>query len=338
MNGVERMRADLDELNGTIAELSEHSGSFSASLAIRGLEQARQDLLRDIDDARRPTLRMVVEGEPVVGQEIRVDALAALLSSLQESLSSIAQALTGRATSRAAIPGPLRERTALRLAATFAGSFGATLRAAEGIEDVLPGFEGPRSLLDQSVETVLSLIEMAKSEDVSDDPIVDVILPLGSRSFKHLSDLSATVVNDRMSATMTWDRPDAAPREVTLDRAAARRLEDVLGRNKLTERQEQIEGRLGTVSDIRNAIELQTDGDILRAKVIEELVPELGAFYTRRVFATFQVTSVRSLVTGVERNNYVLLGLAHTEQPRQGQIDLRLAHEEAPVEDESGSA
>lgn len=69
-------------------------------------------------------------------------------------------------------------------------------------------------------------------------------------------------------------------RSATLSRPAARRLDGVLGRNRLTEREEVIDGQLGTVSDIRNRIELETTELVISAKVIEEVVPLLGDYYT----------------------------------------------------------
>ncbi|WP_410662117.1 hypothetical protein [Amycolatopsis sp. lyj-84] len=76
-----------------------------------------------------------------------------------------------------------------------------------------------------------------------------------------------------------------------------------------------IEGRLVGVSDIRNSVELeQVGGAVIRARVVEELVPELGRYYTRRVEATFDVTTIRSLVTGTERKNYSLVELASTQE------------------------
>ena len=222
----------------------------------RGLTDMHEDLSRDLDDAGRARLDVVIDGSPVFGHEVRIDALSKLLHSLQESVTSIAQALTGRATARAAIPGPLREATSLRLAAVFPGSFGAMLKGPlAGSGENRFSSSRLRRYFDQAVDWVLSIIEMAGGPEADDDPIVAAVLPLGSRAFKHFSDLSSAIVDEQMTATLAWLKPGAEPREVHLTQAAARRLDDVLGRNKLSEREVVVTGRLGTVSDIRNRVE-----------------------------------------------------------------------------------
>jgi len=163
------------------------------------------------------------------------------------------------------------------------------------------------------MRTVLKVVSLAAENNPSEDAIVEAVLPLGARAFKHLNDLSATVVDEDMSAQIAFVSPSAEPQSATLNRPTARALSDALARNRMTEDQEVLTGHLGTVSDIRNRIELQTDqAVIIQARVIDEVVPLLAHFYTRRVAATFDVTVVRSLVTGEERRSYVLVGLAET--------------------------
>jgi hypothetical protein len=316
---VSGLRQELDRLDATLADLPHDHESFGLALGRDSLGRVRDDLEQQIQDAARARLDVVLDGQPVLGREIRVDALSKLLESLQESVSSVAQSLTGRATSRSAIPGPLRDLTALHLAGVFEGSFGATLRGpVQGdVRDVLEGQEAPDTILDDAVETVLEIIDLAGSADAGDDPIVEAVLPLGSRSFLHLNNLSKAITDEGMGASLTWTRPTGELREARLGRFEASRLSDVLSRNRATERQLVLEGHLGTVSDIRNRVELQTrQGDIIRARVIDEIVPQLGEYYSRDVAGTFEVTTLRSLVTGQERSSYVLIGLSLLpEQP-----------------------
>ncbi len=320
MSSVSELRDHLGRLDEAVAALAPEEASPAMALMSRGLAEVQVDVQRQLREARRARLSVVLNGVPVVGHEVRVDALARLLHSLQESVSSVAQALTGKATARAAIPGPLREATALSLFGVFDGSFGAMLTGPDPDGDPLQpmiDFEDETpTLLDNAVDRLLTVIDLASTDAVDDDPIVEAVLPLGSRAFKHLADLSSVIVEDEMTVTLGWASPSTADtRTVSLTRAAARRLSDVLGRNKMTERETLIEGRLGTVSDLRNRVELQTnDGDIISSRVIEEIVPMIGQYYTRQVQATFQVTNVRSLVTGLERNSYMLVGLAYKEE------------------------
>lgn len=317
MRTVAGLQADLDRIDATLRELDPTGPDTpkGALVTREGLMRARQQLLDQLQDLRRPRLDLVLDGAPVTSSEIRVDSLTKVLGSLQESISSIAQSLTGRATARAAIPGPLREATGLRLVGTFAGSFGATLRgpATEEAQQVIVEADDAGSLLISAVDVVLNVIQLAARPEASDEPIVEAILPLGSRSFKHLKDLSSAIVDEEITASLVWRTATMPQRVVGLSRQEARRLEDVLGRTKLSEREQQITGRLGTVSDIRNAVELETNDGVIRAKVVDELVPELGKFYTRRVIGTFLVTVARSLVTGNESYSYLLLGLSLAE-------------------------
>lgn len=326
MRSLSGLRADLDRLNSTLRTLP-NAEDLTPGVALmqRNLSEIRDDLRADLEDARRARLDVVLEGLPVAGHEVRVDALAKLLHSLQEAVSSVAQAITGKATARASIPGPLRDATALRLAAVYPGSFGAVLRGPverEGVEE--PLFEldesGP-TLLDDAVSRVLEIVALAAVDDPNDSSIIDAVLPLGARSFKHLNELSGTILDEEMSARLAFASPSAEPRSVLLTKVGARALSDALGRNRLTEDQEVLAGHLGTVSDIRNRIELQTEERIISARVIDELVPQLADYYSRHVTATFDVTLLRSLVTGEERRSYVLVGLALTGESSPLELD-----------------
>lgn len=323
MSNLSEMREHLSRLEEAVESLAPVETSPAMMLMSQGLVEIRDDVRHQVQDARRARLQVVLDGVPVIGHEIRVDALARLLHSLQESISSVAQSLTGKATSRAAIPGPLREATALSLSAVFDGSFGAVLSGPLPKADAPETFEfedEPPTVLDDAVGRILTVIDLANSGEATDDPIVEAVLPLGSRAFRHLADLSSAIVEQEMTATLDWDSPSTQDHgSAFLTKVTAQRLGDVLGRNKMTERQEVVDGRLGTVSDLRNRVELQTDeGDILAASVVDEIVPLLGAFYTKRVQATFDVVTVRSLVTGLERNSYILIGLVTAEA--QGEL------------------
>lgn len=320
MSELRSLRDELAHIEGTLSRFEDGPDDFSMRMMRESLEERREQVTNELETAKRARLQVVFEGVPVAGHRMRIDALAQFLHALQESVSSVAQALTGKATSRAAIPGPLRDRTAFSFAEHFDGSFGVTLVgpgsvSPEGQEE-LEGFEDISTVLDDSVEILLDVLQLASSESVDDDPIIDAVLPLGSRSFKHLNDLAKSITDERMSARISWRERSGSTRDVQLTTPVASRLGDVLGRNQLSERQVEIDGHLGTVSDIRNQVELQTpEGRVIRARVIDELVPLLGDYYSRDVHATFDLTVLRSLVTGAERETYVLVGLAASETP-----------------------
>lgn len=332
MTSVAILRERIAELEA-IADEGRETRSAAARLMMRGVEQMRADLTEAVDVALRPELSVVIDGAPVRGHEIRVDALSRLLFSLQESISSVAQALTGKATERSSLPGSIRDATALRLSAVFAGSFGATLRgpidekvlelAAAGQDPLFPP-EETATLLDQAVDAVMDVMDLAASYEVDDAPIIDAVLPFGGRAFKHLRDLSDAIVEREMTASLRWKHLGHEARQVSVDQRSAQRLNDVLTRNKVTEKTETIRGHLGTASEFHGGrIEIQlATGDVVSAKVADDLVPLLGRFYSQTVVADAIVTVARSTVTGIERKSYVVTALA-TDEPESALPQLK---------------
>ncbi|CAM3245187.1 hypothetical protein NODU109028_06280 [Nocardioides dubius] len=320
MTSVAVLREQIAELEALSNETTE-SRSFATRMMMRGIEQMHADLTDAVDLALRPQLKVVIDGAPVKGHEIRVDALSRLLYSLQESISSVAQALTGKATERASLPGLIRDTTSLRLAAVFPGSFGATLRGPvdKKVEEMIEAGQDPLfpqeevvTLLDQAVDAVLDVIDLAAAEGTDDGPIIEAVLPLGGRAFKHLKDLSDAIVDRDMTASLDWNHLGHETRHATVNKESARRLNDVLTMNRVTETTEIIRGHLGTASEFHGGrLEIQRDnGDVISAKVADDLVPRLRDFYSHRVEADAIVTTARSTATGNERKSYIVTGLS----------------------------
>lgn len=314
-DGIE---ADLHRLDDTIAAMPEELPP-SALMARDSLLQMRVGLAEELDLAERPALDIRLEGTAIVGNEVPVDNSAALLGSLQEAVSSVAQALQGKATSAASLPLALREATQLRLAGLRPGSVVLRLRAPrEQVEqDVLPGTDGTKPLMTDAVERVVEILQLALADEVDDDPMIDAVLPLGSRSFKHLRDLSGTVAEAGFSATLNWRSPRTGDLQVRVDRRSAARLRDALDRTRVGQEKMVVAGRLGGISSIRNAFELSLQDRVVTGRVREDVVHELGSFYEQDVLATLEVSTVRSVATGQERQKYLLVGLASNDRPSQ---------------------
>jgi hypothetical protein len=327
VTSVVLLREQIAELESVAAQ-AQASTSFASRLMMRGIDQVQADLTEAVDLALRPELKVVIDGAPVRGHEIRVDALSRLLYSLQESISSVAQALTGKATERASLPGVIRDSTSLRLAAVFPGSFGATLRGPtdKRVEEMVEAGQDPlfpqeemETLLDQAVDVVLNIIDLAGGDGADDGPIIEAVLPLGGRAFKHLKDLSDAIVDREMTASLDWTHLGQETRHVIVDKQSARRLNDVLTMNRVTESTETIRGHLGTASEFHGGrLEIQQDnGEVISAKVADDLVPRLGDFFSHRVEADAIVTVARSTATGTERKSYVVTALATSEEAPQ---------------------
>ncbi|MBK1784714.1 hypothetical protein [Prauserella cavernicola] len=316
------LRADLVRLERTLSALQPASSSPAVALLRSGIEDVRDDLASDLAVAERTRLEVTLDGAAVSGYEIRVDALTRILHSLQEAVAAIGQALVGKATSRSSIPAALRDQTALSLTAVFPGSFGAVLQgpSARPRQDSFFDREdgdGPSPLLDQSLDKMLTLIDLAATNPEDDSSIVEEVLPLGGRAFKHINNLSTAIVDEQISAQLSWTAPTGQSRDTLFTRTAARRLGDVLSRNRVTEEEVILEGALGTVSNIRNRVELDTGDGVIQARVVDELVPRLGDFYSHRVRGLFEVSVARSLATGRETRVYSLVDLERLDAPRE---------------------
>src|SRR4051794_3821675 len=103
-------RDALQRTEALLNDMAPSSASPSIALMRASIEHVRDDLQSQL----RTRVEVLLDGDPVTSAgSIRVDALSKVLGSLQEAVSAIGQALTGKATGSSSIPGPLRDRTAL---------------------------------------------------------------------------------------------------------------------------------------------------------------------------------------------------------------------------------
>lgn len=209
MTSIDGTRAALQETRDLLGSLDLASESPALALMRASIKNVQEDLAAQLDAQVRTRLEATLDGAPVTGGRIRVDALTKVLHALQEAVAAIGQALTGKATSSSSIPGPLRSRTALSIATSFQGSFGAVLEG-PAVDESEPELFDPHrpassgTLLDESLGRVLRIIQLAGENPVDDAPVVSEILPLGSRAFKHLSALSNSIVDEEMTARLNW--------------------------------------------------------------------------------------------------------------------------------------
>ncbi|MDD7922735.1 hypothetical protein [Actinomycetospora chibensis] len=303
-----------------MTEGTEYAG---LNLTSRSLRHLRGDLEQQLVAARRSEVELHLSGQPVLDHEIRIDKLAQFLGRFQESVAAIAQALAGKATSRAPIPANLRDASSLRLAGVFPGSFGATLRGPEenvddGVLFELPN-EDVESLLDLSLKRILSIVDAVHLTDGSDEEtIVELVAPLGSRALRHVTWLAKLMADDELDAEWIWTAPGSSSKYSALSSGGARRLYRVLSNNEATEEAQVVRGLLGGASEIRNRIELQlATGEIINARVADDVVAALRDYFGSEVNATFNVRTVTSRTSGIVRNYYLLTDLEYAIPPGQ---------------------
>lgn len=311
--------ADLEQERQTLERmianrLGDDSPSVQASVA--QLRRRLDEVNRALEDGTRPLVRVQINGDVVRGHEIKIDTVGPLLDELQETLSSIGQALEGSATTYSSIPGEIREQTSLVLSAVQPGSVVLQLRAVADPRVVeLPLFgeieELPEPLGISAINRFLKVADLAARENLDDTQLIEDVFPLGARTYKHLGELTKIIVDHGIDADFTVISPIEGEQQTRLSVSAARRIRDVLRRTRVVVERHETVGELKGVSSVRNAFELVTpDLVLIRGKVIDDLVPALREWYERRVTAHLEVTIARSETTGLEYRRYLLLGLA----------------------------
>lgn len=319
MTRISELEQELKKLRELIAA-SKVDPSPSRRLASASLERRLREVRERLADATRPQLLVSLNGPSVRDHEIELETLGPFLDELQETVSSIGQALRGSATAFSSIPMDIREETALSFTASKPGSVVLSLRAPS---DPRPQEELPFPDLDEkskplsvaAMERLISLARLAKSNAVESEALVEDIYPLGARTYKHLNTLVRIIAEKEISADLTLRAPVEGEHHGSLTAASARRIHEVLKRTRVAEESSEITGQLRGVSSIRNAFELATpEGSVISGKVREDLVPSLRSWYERPVIATLEVTVTRSLTTGAEKRRYLLVGLADAGQ------------------------
>jgi hypothetical protein len=305
--------AELSELRSLLDRYSvKDLESFPALNLTRQALERRVTLLQEaLHVAETGTLNFRIDGDPVVGHSIKADFVARVLTNLQESLAAVGQALQVGATARGVIQHEIREATSLRLAGTFAGSFGLILEGPPDVEDLplLDMMGRAPSVFEQSVLSLLDILEASSTEDYVQS-VTTKIGPLGPRALGHIKSLSQTVEEAAASTELVWRHPTGEPRRTTFGRQAAARLVATLASIETTIREVKIRGRLVGASMISGRFELQTEsGSVLRGRVDAPLLDLVPARFNQECHVTLRVSVSRSTIAGEESEDYVLIGL-----------------------------
>ncbi|MFD8785980.1 hypothetical protein [Kitasatospora sp. NPDC059599] len=283
------------------------------------------------EQQKRRRLDVALEGGQVEGHEAPIGLLGTFFSSLQETVTSVAQALTGAPTAASSIPGHIRNATLLRSSAAFPSSYGVHLYGPAPIppEDLQDGlFEPPAnapssiSLLDESMATIFDIADTAQAasseiDGPADEQLADRVVALGQRAVKHLSELSGLLAKAGVGLRFSWEPETNHSRSCTLDAHGAARLKRLSDGVEFGETSiESVEGKLVEANMRRGAVEIETNlGQLVVARTDELVTPRLGDnMLGKRVVAQAIVTTVR-YATGRERRIYTLTSL-HQADPQ----------------------
>jgi hypothetical protein len=322
MRMPESLRDELQELNSVIASFGDRAevARYPAALANLDLLEARRtDLVRQLGNAEISALTVLLEAPGIVGAgDINVDFLVSALGPLQETISSVGQALMDRATDRAPIPGIVRSATQLRVVGTFSGSFGLALAGPRVVQGDLfavlnESDDAARPIFERAVGLVLDVIQRAEASlesGSSNEEILSLLVGIGSRAHGHLRSLASTFASVDAAARLTFNPPTSPQRTVTLRRPGARRLREVLDTTSIEESEVRVTGRLAGASTIRDNFELETtDGTVLRGRVDEIVRPLLREFFDSECTVTLRVMTARSEIDDTEALHYTLISI-----------------------------
>ncbi|MFH9565558.1 hypothetical protein [Streptomyces globisporus] len=247
-----------------------------------------------------------------------MSTLGSFLTNLQESVSAVAQSLSGRPTSFASIPRDIREATALSAAAVFPSSFGVAMYgpADEAEDGLFPEYAGERrTVLDDAVDTVLDVVDLSEAAGQSDELLAERLVPLGQRAMKHVGALTAGLTEAQVGLRVAWHAQGGQVRRSEWSLSGVQRVKYLCEHSDFSEAETMtLTGWLGAASAFRGNVEIRTEsGELIKASTDENLTPHLDRYFNKRVEADIEVIRVQA-AAGRERKIYTVLGLRNIEQ------------------------
>lgn len=245
---------------------------------------------------------------------VPASVLGSFLTSFQESVSAVAQALTGRPTTHAAIPRAIREATTLSAAATFPSSFGVALYGPPVDEtDAKPKAEllgSSRTILDESVERILNIADLAEAAGQPGELLAEQLASLGQRSLTHLGTLTTVLNSAGIGMRVAWYGQTGQARRSDWSPEGVKRIRDLCEQSDFTDPETiTLAGELVSASLFRSTVEIRTDtGEVIQASTGEDLTNRLDQHFNKRVEADIEVTGVK-FSGGRERKIYSVLDL-----------------------------
>lgn len=294
---------DLRRIDATLEEWGEDE-DFGAQLMRSSLERRRGQAMEEANGL----LDLVLTREPGGGTGGELPLLAGVLASLQDSVASIAQVLTGRPTARGVIPVEIQETVGLRVDALSPGSLKlrmvpATIAAQQNI---FADSEG--TLLELSVERLLDLLGRTSEERLE---LLSDVADLGPRVTTHIQAFSRVLSDSRANVDLSW-RSVSLEKTARLHARAAGELDELLREVEERTRTLVYTGRLVGGSLIRRTFELELEppeSTVLAGRVTEEAVGPLEERFGQDVTATLEVKESR-LPSGETKETHLLTHLS----------------------------
>lgn len=286
---------------------------FGVRLMRESLDRRREVLVEELRHAEDADLVMVLNGQAVVDHAVEVDFLVKILSPFEKAASAVAQALEDAATKAGVIPAAIRDRAAVRLQATFAGSFGLLLGGPPLDEQLLLPIDDdlPRPLFERAIGRLMAIVDAGNDPDNFDQGILDQIGDLGQRSASHVIDLAKSVSGSGATVEFLWADQSHPQRRVLLSPLVANRLQEVLSHIEMTEVEQPIRGRLVEASLLRRTfgVELE-DGTVIRGGVDPDIAHRVEEYFGRQIDGRMLVMRTRSTASDRHSDKFRLVEFA----------------------------
>jgi hypothetical protein len=266
----------------------------------------------------RPEMDVRMHGPGVPAHDIPVREAAGILGPLQEAVASIGQALVHKATASGRINADILRSTELRLSPVLApGSvvFHLTGPAEEVSGAEAPELIGNETLVDAVMRELFALVGQAEnvSEIETAGRLAHELRRFGSRTAKHLTELTSRVVDDEIDLDLTWRTPVGRIHRAALQRRSAETIQAAIKLNEVEVCEVELTGDLVTVSMTKKA-ELHTqDLGNVALHVHDQLATSLGPFFNKQVVVTAELTTRWLINTGTEKRSYRMLGIRVVE-------------------------
>ena len=290
-------------------------------------------LLQEIGGEPGPArIDVRLHGAGVIGHRVPVRRATAILGSLQEALTSIAQAVVREPTARGVVERRVQDATELIFSpAVSPGSV--VFHLSKSPDEQLPLLAAPDaapSLIDRAVSGLLDVMEDERSGDHDDPSLASRLRVLGPRTAKHLNDLVTRVVSDDIDVELTW-RGRARPRTVDLARERASLLRTAISINEQEVQVVTVLGRLRTISTVTSADLVTEDERRYKIAVPVGLRPALGRHDDHQVEARLREVTKWSTSTGVEKKTYELIEVGLPGSSPEGTLNIDQALAERPT-------
>jgi hypothetical protein len=265
----------------------------------------------------QPEIAVRLHGPGVPDHQIPVREAAGILASIQEAVSSIGQAILRETTTRGAIQAKILRATELSLSPVLSSGsvvFHLTAQAEQVSGGEAAELTGTDTLVDSAMAELFSVFEQSEALQLDSAALAHALRKLGARTAKHLSDLVKQVTADEIDIDLAWRNPRGRRREASLQRQAALALGRAIELNRVEVKVVELIGVLVTVSTEGRA-ELRTDsGERIKLSVDPPAAPGLRPFYTERVVARAEQTTVWSTNTGKETRTFSLVDLSLVDE------------------------